>query len=173
VGRLIHPAKGHDDLLAAAARVVRAAPSARFLVVGDGAREAELRAAAARHGVAANVVFLGRRADVPALLRRADVVCHPARAEGLPNAVLEAMAAARPIVATAAGGTPELVEDGRHGLLVPTCDPAALAGGVVALIRDPARARALGLAARRRVEDELTVGHLVARVDALYARLAR
>src|SRR5262249_18508293 len=134
VARMTYPAKGHEDLFEAAARVARTRPDVRFVVIGDGPREGELRAAAARLGVAGNVVFAGRRSDVPALLARADIVCHPARMEGLPNAVLEGMAAARPVVATAAGGTPELLHDGVHGLLVPPGAPGALADALLAVL---------------------------------------
>lgn len=172
VARLTHPVKGHDDLLVAAARVRRALPAVRFLLVGDGPRRAELERAAAGLGVADVVTFLGRRRDVPALLARADLVCHPARAEGLPNAVIEAMAAGRPIVATAAGGVPELIRDGEHGRLVPVGDADALADAMLATLGDRARAAAMGRAARAHVERELTLERLVQRTDALYRAVA-
>lgn len=171
VARMTHAVKGHDDLLAAAAIVGRRIPAARFLVVGDGPRAAELRDAAARLGVAGSVRFLGRRTDVPALLARADLVCHPARAEGLPNAILEAMAAARPIVATTAGGVPELARDGVEARLSPTRDPVSLAAAIVELLGDPAGAAGLGRAARARVEREHTTERLVERVQAVYRRM--
>jgi glycosyltransferase involved in cell wall biosynthesis len=171
VGRMTYPAKGHDDLVAAIPEVLRHVPAARFVVAGDGPREPEIRALAERLGVSAALTFLGRRGDVPALLARADLVCHPARMEGLPNAVMEAMAAARPLVATAVGGTPELVQDGVHGRLVPPEDPPALAAALVAALRDPAHARELARAARRRIEESFSVEGLVRRVDRLYAEM--
>ena len=170
VGRMIHRVKGHDVLLRAAAIVHRERPEVTFLIAGDGEREPELRTLAGALGLAHRVRFLGRRGDVPALLRRADLVCHPARAEGLPNAVLEAMAAGRPLVATAVGGTPELVRDGVDGLLVPPDDPAALASALLSLLADPARDR-YGQAARRHVERELTLERLVERTERVYAAL--
>jgi glycosyltransferase involved in cell wall biosynthesis len=170
VARMTYPAKGHDDLLAALPHVLRELP-ARFVLVGDGPREAELRSLAERLGIGRAVTFLGRRADVPALLARADLVCHPARMEGLPNAVMEAMAAARPLVATAVGGTPELVQDGVHGLLVPPEDPGALAAGLVSLLRDRDRAARLARAARARIEASFTLEQLVARIDRLYGEM--
>jgi len=150
--------------------VLRETP-ARFVLVGDGPRETELRALAERLGVSNAVTFLGRRADVPALLARADVVCHPARMEGLPNAVMEAMAAARPLVATSVGGTPELVQDGIHGLLVPPEDPAALAAGILAVLRDPDRAARLARAAHARIESTFRLDQLVSRIDRLYGEI--
>jgi glycosyltransferase involved in cell wall biosynthesis len=171
VGRMIHRAKGHDVLLEAAARVRRQRSDVRFLVAGDGQREAKLRARGAELGLAEHVRFLGRRADVPALLARADVVCHPALAEGLPNAVLEAMAAARPLVATTAGGTPELVRDGVDGLLVPPGDPGALAHALLLALTDPSRDR-WGRSARRRVEEQYTLDRLVDRTEGVYDALA-
>jgi glycosyltransferase involved in cell wall biosynthesis len=170
VGRMIHHVKGHDVFLRAAALVHREQPEVRFLIAGDGERERELRALARALGIVDRVRFLGRRADVPALLARADLICHPARAEGLPNAVLEAMAAGRPLVATTAGGTPELVRDGVDGLLVPPDDAPALAGALLALLADPSRAR-FGHSARRRVEEELTLEHLAARTQRVYQEM--
>jgi len=170
VARMTYPAKGHDDLLQAMPLVLRETP-ARFVLVGDGPRETELRALAERLGVSNAVTFLGRRADVPALLARADVVCHPARMEGLPNAVMEAMAAARPLVATSVGGTPELVQDGIHGLLVPPEDPAALAAGILAVLRDPDRAARLARAAHARIESTFRLDQLVSRIDRLYGEI--
>ena len=170
VARMTYPAKGHDDLLHAMPLVLRETP-ARFVLVGDGPRETELRALAERLGVSNAVTFLGRRADVPALLARADLVCHPARMEGLPNAVMEAMAAARPLVATSVGGTPELVQDGIHGLLVPPEDPAALAAGILAVLRDPDRAARLARAAHARIESTFRLDQLVSRIDRLYGEI--
>jgi glycosyltransferase involved in cell wall biosynthesis len=170
VARMTYPAKGHDDLLAAVP-LVRREVNARFVLVGDGPREVELRRLAEETGAAPGVTFLGRRTDVPALLARADLVCHPARMEGLPNAVMEAMAAGRPLVATSVGGTPELVKDGVHGLLVPPEDPPALAAAILELLRDPARARGMAAAARARIEASFTIEALVGRIDRLYGEM--
>jgi glycosyltransferase involved in cell wall biosynthesis len=169
VARMTYPAKGHDDLLAAVPEVRRHIPGVTFAIAGDGPREPELRALADRLGVAGAVQFLGRRGDAPALMARADLVCHPARLEGLPNAVMEAMAAARPLVATTVGGTPELVHDGVHGLLVPPEDPPALAAAIIAALRAPERAREMARAARARIAERFTVEALAGRVDRLYA----
>jgi L-malate glycosyltransferase len=170
IARMTYPAKGHDDLLHAAA-LVRARADVRFVLIGDGPREPAIRRLASDLGLTDHIFFLGRRADVPALIKRADIVCHPSRMEGLPNAVMEAMAAARPIVATTAGGTPELVQDGIHALLVPPQSPAALAEKILTLVNDRARGETLGAAARLRIERQFSVDALIARVDSLYRSL--
>lgn len=115
------------------------------------------------------VVFAGYRDDVPALLSGCDVFCLPSAMEGLPLVVLEAMAQGKPVVATAVGGTPELVVDGETGILVPPGDVAALARALDGLLRDPERARRMGEAGRSRVEREFTLAASTARVLSLYA----
>jgi glycosyltransferase involved in cell wall biosynthesis len=132
----------------------------------DGGRyEEELRRAASGR----RVVFAGYRDDVPALLAGCDVFCLPSSIEGLPLVVLEAMAQARPVVATAVGGTPELVVDGETGVLVPAGDADALAEALDRLLRDPERARRLGEAGRRRVAAEFDADTLAERVLSLYS----
>jgi glycosyltransferase involved in cell wall biosynthesis len=168
VARMTHPAKGHDDLLEAAVHVQAAIPGVRFLIAGDGPREGELRAQAEARGLSGAVRFLGRRHDVPALLAHVDLVCHLALAEGMPNAIMEAMAAARPVVATSVGGVPELVRHGVTGLLVPPRDARGAARAIIALLGDRAGAEKLGQAARARVEAEYTTARLAARTSALY-----
>jgi glycosyltransferase involved in cell wall biosynthesis len=172
VARMSYPAKGHADLLEAAAIVRKTAPELRFLLVGDGPREPELRRMAERLGVADIVAFLGQRGDVPAIQSRVDMICHAARAEGMPNAVLEAMAASKPIVATCVGGTPELIHDGAHGLLVPSRAPRELAAALLRLNGDRALADRMARAARKRIEERFTLAKLVERVDKLYTMLA-
>ena len=95
-------------------------------------------------GLKRNFLFLGRRTDVPEILGCCDIAVLPSRAEGLPNAVLEYMAARLPSIVSTAGGNAELIEDGVTGLLVPPEDSAALAGGLLKLLRDPRLARQLG-----------------------------
>lgn len=168
VARMTHPAKGHDDLLEAASLVSHAAPHIRFLVVGDGPRAPELYRRARELELGSTVVFAGRRDDVPALLTRSTLVCHPARAEGFPNAVLEAMAARRAIVATAAGGVPALLENGRYGVVVPTADPPALARAMLELLGNPDQCLRLGAAARAHVEGEFSLERLVERMERVY-----
>ena len=148
----LHPQKGHSYLLAAAAQV----PDATFVLAGDGPLRAELEAEAHKLGVADRCVFLGYRSDVSDLLAAADLLVLPSLYEGLPVAVLEAMAAARPVVATAIGGTDEAVTHELSGLLVPPRDPTALASAIRRIQADPALARRLAAAGRERVEREFS-----------------
>jgi glycosyltransferase involved in cell wall biosynthesis len=173
VGRLA-PVKGQRELIEALPML----DGVHVVLVGvdlesGGDYRRELESFAASLGVADRVVFAGYRDDVPALLAGADVFTLPSRMEGLPLVVLEAMAQARPVVATAVGGTPELVEDAVTGLLVPPGDVAALASALRSLLDDPARARTLGEAGRRRFEEQFTTAAMTDPVLEVYAELAR
>lgn len=159
--------KGLPFLLEAAAAV----RDAVFVVAGDGPDRAALEAQAAALGVHDRVRFLGHRRDVPALLAVADVFVLPSLTEGFPLSVLEAMHAGVPVVATAAGGTGEIVADGVTGVLVPTADAPALATGIRSLLDDRARAERLAEAARRVVEDRHTTEAMVSATSALYESL--
>jgi glycosyltransferase involved in cell wall biosynthesis len=156
--------KGHADLLAAAAQV----PQATFVLAGEGPLRGELEELARRLGVADRCLFLGHRDDVPDLLAAADLFVLPSHFEGLPVSVLEAMSAARPVVATAVGGTDEAVTDGETGLLVPPRDPAALAAAVRRISSDPELARRLATAGRARVEREFSAEATACAVAAVY-----
>lgn len=160
--------KSHETLLAAAAILVRDLPALRFQIVGAGPRRAELEALAAARGLTAHVEFLGHREDVPALLADADVFVLPSRSEAFPNGAIEAMAAGLPVVASAVGGLLDLIADGRTGLLVPPAEPDALAGAVRSLIEHPARAAAMGEAARAEVLQHYSFDRMVASFEQLY-----
>jgi glycosyltransferase involved in cell wall biosynthesis len=147
-----HEQKGHIYLLEAAAQV----PDATFVLAGDGELRPAMEQLARELGVMDRCVFLGHRSDVPELLAAADLFVLPSLFEGLPVSVLEAMAAERPVIATAVGGTDEVVVDGATGLLVPPRDAAALAAAVRRLRADPALARQLAQRARARVEAEFS-----------------
>jgi glycosyltransferase involved in cell wall biosynthesis len=143
--------KGVDVFLEAAAVVRRDFPEARFLIAGDGEERQALEQRASRPDLAGSVTFLGRVREIPAFLQGLDVAALSSRAEGLSNALIEYLAAGVPVVATAVGAASELIDDGVHGRLVPPGDPAAFAAAVSGLLRDPARARALGQAGRDRI----------------------
>jgi glycosyltransferase involved in cell wall biosynthesis len=172
VGSMHLPDKGHSDLLAAAALLRQRGMRAHWLLVSDGALRPQLEAQARALGVADDVFFLGRRDDVPSVLARSDLVVHPSWAEGFPNAVLEAMCAARPVVATRVGGIPEVMHDGVHGLLVPPKRPAALADAIGALLANSLAAHSMGLHGRRHVETEYSLDKMCARIEQLYRALA-
>jgi glycosyltransferase involved in cell wall biosynthesis len=170
VGNLFPGKKGYEVLLEAVPEVVRRHPGAVFLAVGRdvGGLRARLEARAAELGVAHAFRCLGAQDDVPALLNALDLFVSPSRREGFPFVLLEAMSAALPVVATRVGGSPELVEDGRTGILAPPGDPGALAAFVCALLADPARARELGRAGRERVLARFTAPRMVARYQAVF-----
>ncbi len=149
LGRL-HTDKGFDTLIRALPRL----PGAVLAIAGTGPEEANLRALAAREGVAERVDFLGWRKDAGALLRTADVFVCSSRVEPLGNMVIEAWSARRPVVAVAADGPRELIRDGADGLVVPHEDPAALAAGIGRVIEDRALAERLAEAGRARFESE-------------------
>jgi glycosyltransferase involved in cell wall biosynthesis len=160
----LHPQKGHAILLAAASLV----PEATFVMAGDGPLHAELEQQARALGVADRCVFLGYRPDVPALLAAADLVVLPSLFEGLPVSVLEAMAAQRPVVATAIGGTDEAITDDETGLLVPAGDSTALATAIQRVRADPALAERLAAAGRKRAEREFSSARTASEVMKVY-----
>jgi len=171
-------AKGIDYFLEAAALVARRHPAARFLIVGDCSADAagasyrvSLERSVERLGLGGRVVFTGFRCDVPALLSVVDVSVLPSLSEGLSNVIIESMAAGIPVVATAVGGNPELVEDGGTGLLVPARDAAALARAVDRLLSDPRMAARFGEAGRRRAEERFSLGAMVRATESLYVDL--
>lgn len=147
VGRL-EIQKGHVYLLQAWRTVIRAFPETRLLVVGDGSLRGELEAGARELGIAGSVRFTGFRSDVPHMLDAIDLLVLPSLYEGMPLTAIEAAAMARPVVATAVDGTPEVVQNGVTGLLVPPADPEALAGALCALLADGEARRRMGEAGR-------------------------
>jgi glycosyltransferase involved in cell wall biosynthesis len=162
--------KGHEFLLRAAARVQRTIPGARFVFVGIGPLEQEIRQRARDLGLNGTVVFTGFRDDVPRLIRSFDVFALSSVYEGLPIALLEAMALGKPSVVTAAGGTPEVVQHGRHALVVPPKDPGALSEGIVTLLTDAGLRGRIGAAARERAAD-FDIRRAVRRMEQVYEEL--
>jgi glycosyltransferase involved in cell wall biosynthesis len=149
--------KGHDDL-------IRAQSGLRLLFAGDGPYR--------RHLEGRGAILAGARRDVPEVLAASDIVALPSRfGEGCPNALLEAMAAGKPVVAARTGGIPEVVVDGETGLLVPREDPEALRTALQRLAADPALRARLGAAGRERVRREFSVPALVRSYEALYSEL--
>jgi len=170
VGR-IAPWKGQHVFLRAAAAVRRVVPDARFVVVGaalfgETAYEAEVRRLASELGLDGAVEFAGFRTDVPDLVAALDVLVHASvTGEPFGQVVIEGMAAAKPVVATAGGGVPEVVVDGSTGLLVPMGDPDAMSVAIARLLADPAAAAEMGRRGRLRVLDRFTVDHAARRVE--------
>ena len=164
----LQPEKGVATFLKAATHVSKVSPEARFLVVGDGPLREELLDLVGHVGLRERVHFLGYRVDAQRLIGLLDVLVVPSLTEGSPLIVLEAMAAGVPVVASAVGGIPDQVRHGEEGVLVPPDDPNALAGALGALLEDPALARRLGEAGRRRTENEFSHEALVRRIEAIY-----
>jgi glycosyltransferase involved in cell wall biosynthesis len=154
-GRL-SPEKGFGVLVEAAATICRDIPGAGVVLFGEGALRTELEKRVAELGLAGRVVMPGFRTDLDSLIGAADVVVLPSFTEGLPNVALEASAAGVPVVATAVGGTPEVVRDGETGYLVPAGQPAAIAAKVGQLLRDPALRAQFGAAAKECMQTTFT-----------------
>jgi glycosyltransferase involved in cell wall biosynthesis len=172
VANMRHEVKRQEDFIDAVALAREQLPELVAFLVGEGDRTRWLEALAARRGLSGAAFFLGRRADVPAVLARCTVGVLSSAQEGLSNAVIESMAAGLPMVVTDAGGNAELVKHGERGMVVPVGRPDLLANALVDVLRDPARARRMGEAGRRFVEEALTVERMVAEHEALYRRLA-
>ena len=170
----ITPQKGLVYLVDAFARVRAIVPEARLLIVGQGSERhaPALGCAAQRLGVGDAIVGAGCRTDVPEFLAGLDVFVSASLDENLPLSVLEAMAAAVPVVATAVGGVPECVRSNETGLLVPPADSRALADAIAALLRHPAWRHQLGAAGRRRVRERFAPETQVPRIEAALSRAA-
>ena len=154
-GRL-SPEKGFDVLVEAARSVVKRDPSVGFVVFGDGVCREKLMRQIKAAGLSGAFALGGFRADLDRFLPFFDLLTLPSYTEGMPNVVLEAFAAGVPVVSTAVGGAPEVVEEGVSGFLVPAGDPDALAGRIGAALQSEDRLRDMGMQGRQRVHDHFT-----------------
>ena len=170
VGNL-YPVKGHVHLVDALARLADRHPSLHVAIAGRGDLEDDLAARARAHGLANRLHLLGLRSDVSAVLAAADIFVMPSLSEGLPLAVLEAMFAGCPIVASNVGEIATVLDDGKAGVLVEPGNPAALAGAIDALLDDPAHAAKLGARAAARACAEYDISRMVRRDAAAYEQL--
>lgn len=150
------PEKGFGVLVDAAHVICREHPGAGVVLFGEGALRGELEQRIAKLSLTGRVILPGFRSDLDSLIGGADVVVLPSYTEGLPNVALEASAAGVPVVATAVGGTPEVIADGINGYLVPPGEPLSLAAKINELLRDPALGSRLGAAGRRRMHELFT-----------------
>ena len=164
----LEPEKGHPTLLEAWPSVLAAYPDASLLIVGEGTRRAALEEQAAALGLTRSVIFTGRRDDVPAVTKSLDVAVLPSYREAQGLTILEAMALSRPVVASNVGGIPEMIEDGRTGLLVEPHDAEALAGAIVRLLSDHPLADTLGRNGHDLVHDRFCVELMVRAVETIY-----
>lgn len=169
----LRPQKALDVLMRAAAVARRQVPDVRFAVVGEGSERSRLERLAAELSLGESFALLGEwpADEVPDFVASVDVGVSSSDFEGTPLAVMEYMAAGKPVVATAVGGLGDLIDDGEHGVLVPPRDPEALAGRIVELLNDPGHAQALGERARERQRREFDFDVTVRRLEDLYVSL--
>jgi glycosyltransferase involved in cell wall biosynthesis len=170
VGRLT-AVKGHEHFLAGAQRLLRHRRDLRFVIVGDGPLLNDLKGKARDLNIADHVTFLGHRDDTYDLMGTMDIFVLPSLHEGIPMVILEAMALARPIVASRVGGIPEVITDFVHGLLIPAADPEELAEGCRKFLDDRCLAERCGKAGQLRVQEEFSAESMAAKVAALYFEL--
>jgi glycosyltransferase involved in cell wall biosynthesis len=168
----IYPEKAHTHLLKAMVPVVARHPNVKLLVIGDGPLRGALEQEARELGIGPNVVFTGKRKDVPSLLRVCEFMVHPTLAEGIPLAVYEGMAAGLAVVGTDVDGTPEVVRHEQTGLLVQPKDVPALSAAILRMLANPAEAKAWGDAARKLMATDYSIAHATGQLEAYYARMA-
>jgi len=168
----LRPCKGHGVLLRALPRILEEYPELSLRLVGDDrGMRSELERLAGELGIAEHVEFLGHLPDPRPAVGASDVVVQASLEEGFPNAVLEAMAMAKPIVATRVGGTAEAIEDGVSGLLVEAGSPEALAEAILKVLGDDSLRSSLACAARQRVEEAFTLDGVTEGLARLYEEL--
>ena len=170
VGRL-SPQKDYPTFLRAVAEVLAVLPEAIFLIAGDGYLRPELENMVLQSGIENNLRFLGYRTDVLDVVSAFDIFVLTSLWEGLPLAVLEAMALEKPVVATSVPGTTEAVDDGKTGFLIPLKDPSALAKKILELLQNAGKGRKMGRAGRRRVVDHFSLKRMVDEHENLYREL--
>ena len=171
VGRL-NSQKGHIYLINAARDIVKFYPDVKFVIVGEGILKNELIDQVKAYNLKRNFLFLGYRKDVNYILGAFDIFVLPSLYEGLPNAILEAMAVGKPVVATAVDGTTEIIEDGKTGLLIPPKDPSQLKNALLKLLSNKTMAAEMGLNGRKRVEKIFSLERQVDEFQNLFNSLA-
>ena len=170
----IRRVKGHDVFIKAAASIVPHFPNVSFSIAGDVLEPdyfAELQALVRNLHLSDHFHFVGSVTDLHHYLSAADIFVLPSRSEGFSNAILEAMAASLPVVATDVGGNSEAVKDGITGFLVPSNDPAALASAITRLLSDPSQAKAMGAAGKVFVAENFTTETMMTRITTAYKNL--
>lgn len=170
----IRPVKGHDVLIRAGAQIVQRFPDAKIQIAGDVLEPEyyrELQRLVETLGLSGRVAFLGNVTDLKQCFAQADIFVLPSRSEGFSNAIVEAMAAALPVVATNVGGNAEAVKNGETGLIVPAEDESALADAICLLLGAPEQAAAMGVLGRARAADLFTTESMMRRIVDTYAKL--
>jgi glycosyltransferase involved in cell wall biosynthesis len=172
VGRLVYE-KGYEFLLKATPLILASCPRAKIVIVGDGPLKSKLRNLTRELGIVESCLFVGFREDIANILSSLDVFVLPSIMEGLPIVILEAMAMAKPIVASDIDGIREQVENGRTGILIPPREPQALAEGINQLLKDRFQAQGFGMEARKQVEEMFDIRRQVALHEEVYKGLLK
>ena len=167
----LSPEKDHGSLFLAMKMVLKKHPDARLLLVGKGPLEDELRGQVQDLGIAQNIEFVGEVSDIRQVLRRVDFLVLCSLTEGFPMGVLEALASAKPVVATSVGAIPKVVLDGQTGCLVPPENPEKLASAMDFMLTDMARARRMGENGRSLVQREFDIRHTALQTEKEYLNL--
>lgn len=163
--------KGHHVLLEAIPKVLEAVPRAIFVFAGDGPQHENILKSIRQKGLQAQVLLLGLRRDIPNVLKSIDLFVLPTLEEALGTAFVEAMAMKKPVIGSRVGGVPEVIDEGRNGLLVDPGDPAGLAAAIIRLLQNPELARAMGERGRAIAATEFSVERMCLRMQALYQGL--
>jgi glycosyltransferase involved in cell wall biosynthesis len=172
IGRMVWQ-KGFEYLIECVPEIVRMYPDAKILLVGDGLLRERLEALSEQLRVRDNVIFTGFRSDIKEILSAIDILVIPSLLEGFPMITLEGMAMAKPIVATNIAGITEQITDGVNGILVPPKDPSDIVKAVIRVLNDRETARTMGLAARKKVEQEFSVEKMISETEKVYLSLLK
>jgi glycosyltransferase involved in cell wall biosynthesis len=172
IGRLTWQ-KGLEYLIEAVPDVLKKHPEAMFLIVGEGPLKDKLKAKSEELRVEDKVIFTGFRTDIKEVLSAIDILVIPSLLEGFPMITLEAMAMAKPIIATNINGITEQITNGINGILIPPKDPSAIAQATITLINNREKAKAMGLAARKKAEEEFSVEKMVSETEKVYLSLLK
>lgn len=170
IGRL-HRQKGYPDLIEAFKFIREKITDLHLLIVGAGELDVQLKSKVSALGLSNSVTFTGARNDIPAILSSMDLFVLPSLWEGHPLVVLEAMAAGLPVVATAVGGTPEVVIQGETGMLVPPGNPVQLASAILSILQNHSIRLKMGEAGRQRAKDLFSIDSMTQKIEALYLKL--
>lgn len=165
--------KGIQFMIRALPEILSKQPDAYYLIVGSGAHRDALEQEVKKLDVTNRVIFSGKRSDIPRLLAATDIFVLPTLTEALPTVLAEAMAAHLPMVACAVGGIPEMIENGKNGILIPPADPQALANACIQLLTDPERCKSMGDAGWEVVNKKFNIKTQVEKLEKLYLNLIR
>lgn len=167
----LNPQKGHQYFLEAALEVLKEIPETKFLIVGDGPLREEHKRLAVKLGVESKIIFTGYRTDVAQIISELDIIVLSSLAEGLPVVILEAMAMGKPVVSFKVGGIPEVIEDGRTGILVESKDTIALAKGIVRILKNKEEANKMGRLGKETIEKNFSLEAMIKKYEEIYYSL--